>query len=86
MYDVARRKTFENLDQVWLKEIRTSGGDQLPVYVVGNKSDLDERRGVPKAEAERWTNSKQFTGYYESSAKLNTGFLRIFREMAENNA
>ena len=87
MYDIGRRKSFENLDMVWLKEIRISGGDSLPVYVVGNKSDLDDRRQVPKSEAEKWTmNTKQFTGYYETSAKDNTGFLRIFREMAENNA
>ena len=55
MYDIGRRKSFENLDMVWLKEIRISGGDSLPVYVVGNKSDLDDRRQVPKSEAEKWT-------------------------------
>jgi len=85
MYDVTRRKTFENLESVWLREMKAGGGDSLPVYVVGNKMDLDGKRAIPKAEAERWTSSKQFVGYYETSAKENNGFLRIFREMAQNS-
>ena len=83
MYDITKRKSFENLTN-WLNEIGRSGGENLPVYVVGNKMDLDDRRAVPKAEAERWTSSKQFVGYYETSAMENNGFLRIFREMADN--
>ncbi len=85
MYDITKRKTFENLEQIWLKEARAHGGDSLPIYVVGTKMDLDERRGIPKAEAERWVHSKQFQGYYESSAKDNNGFLRLFREIAQNS-
>ena len=54
MYDIAKRKSFENLENIWLKEIKANNGQDLPVYVVGNKMDLNERRGVPKAEAERW--------------------------------
>lgn len=69
MYDISKRKTFDNLEAVWLKEIKANGGENLPVYVVGNKMDLDERRGMPKNEAERWTTSKQFVGYFEASAK-----------------
>ena len=86
MYDIAKRRSFDNLEAVWLKEIRANGGENLPVYVVGTKCDLDERRGVPKQEAERWTTSKQFAGYFETSAKANQGFLALFRIMAENNA
>ena len=54
MYDVTKPKSFQNLDN-WLKEAQRSGGENLPIYVVGNKADLDDRRSVQKAEAERWS-------------------------------
>ena len=85
MYDVTKPRTFQNLDN-WLKEAQRSGGETLPIYVVGTKADLDDRRSVQKAEAERWTQSKNAAGYYETSAKENNGFLRIFREMADQHS
>ena len=85
MYDITKKKTFENMAN-WMAEASRADGAGLPVYVIGNKMDLDDKRAVPKAEAERWTQSKNFVGYFETSAKENNGFLRIFREMAENLA
>ena len=54
MYDVTKRKSFENLEN-WRQEAIRSGGEALSVYVVGTKNDQDDRRAVPKAEAERWS-------------------------------
>lgn len=84
MYDITNKRSFENLN-TWMGEAsRADGGANLPVYVIGNKSDLDGRRAVPQQDAERWTKQKNYVGYYETSAKENNGFLRIFREMADN--
>ena len=82
LFDITKPKSFQNLAN-WHKEAATSGGENLPIYVVGTKEDLDERRSVPKAEAERWAQSKNAAGYFETSAKDNIGFIKIFREMAE---
>ena len=84
MYDITKRRSFENLDN-WHKEAQRFGGEALPVYVVGSKADLDDRRAVPRAEAEKFAKTKNAIGYYECSAKANDGFLRIFREMADNS-
>ena len=45
MYDVTKPKSFSNMDN-WLKEAQRSGGENLPIYVVGTKNDLDDRRSV----------------------------------------
>ena len=50
LYDITMRKTFDNLDN-WLQEINRSGGENLPIYLMGTKMDLDDRRAVPKADA-----------------------------------
>ena len=85
MYDVCKPRTFQNMEN-WLKEAKQSGGETLPIYVVGTKTDLDDRRSVQKAEAERWTQAKNAAGYFETSAKENNGFLRIFREIADQHS
>ena len=85
IYDITKKRSFENL-QNWVTEVSRSGIESLPFYVVGTKADLDGNRTVPKADAQSWVNQKQFSGYYETSAKDNDGFLRIFREMSETLA
>ena len=53
MYDIARRSSFDALD-MWIREASKHGGENLPVFVVGNKKDLDNKRAIPKTDAEKW--------------------------------
>lgn len=47
MYDITKKRSFENLNN-WMGEVsRADGGATLPVYVIGLKSDLNDRRAVP---------------------------------------
>ena len=80
MYDISKKKSFESLDG-WVKEAQKNGGESLPIFVVGNKSDLDGRRGAPKQEVEKWCKQRQYQ-YFETSAKDGNGFLPLFGEIA----
>ena len=53
MYDISRAQTFEGLE-AWIREVHKYGGENLPVFVVGSKSDLNDRRAVPRPDAEKW--------------------------------
>ena len=57
MYDIAKRSSFDALD-MWIREASKHGGENLPVFVCGNKKDLDNKRAIPKADAERWTKQR----------------------------
>merc|ERR1719367_14637 len=48
VYDVTNKKTFSNLQQ-WLAEVNEFNGAELPKLLVGNKSDLDDRRQVEES-------------------------------------
>jgi DnaJ family protein C protein 27 len=45
MFDITKKATFDALD-MWLREASKNGGENLPVFVVGNKSDLAGNRKV----------------------------------------
>ena len=51
VYDIARRPTFESIGK-WLQEVRDHADEKIAIILVGNKSDLEDKRQVSKAEAQ----------------------------------
>lgn len=50
-YDVTRRETFENLSEIWLREVDMYSTVQDAVWmIVGNKIDRNAERAVSRAE------------------------------------
>jgi len=39
---IKSKETFEDID-VWLKELRTNSNPDVKVFLIGNKSDLEEK-------------------------------------------
>jgi len=82
MFDITRKQSFDALD-MWLREASKNDGEKLPVFVIGNKSDLSANRKVARADAEKWVKARNFAGYYESSAKEGNGYSQIFSAISE---
>ena len=66
---------------MWLREVSKHGGEKLPTVIVGTKADLKAKRQIKKADAEKWAKSRDFLGYYETSAKEQNGFFDLFSEI-----
>ena len=45
VYDISRRASFESIDK-WLNEVRDDADEKVEIILVGNKSDLGNRRQV----------------------------------------
>ena len=45
VYDITNKLTFENAEN-WIKSARDEITKNIPIYLVGNKSDLEEYRKV----------------------------------------
>ena len=45
VYDISRKETFENVDK-WIGELKTNGSEDVLIMLVGNKSDLEDKREV----------------------------------------
>ncbi|PHH66374.1 hypothetical protein CDD81_7429 [Ophiocordyceps australis] len=59
---------------------RIKDGDDVPMVIVGNKADLEEMRGVPRAKgfsiSQRWG-----APYYESSARTRSNVEEVFTDL-----
>ncbi len=69
LFDLTNRESFNHVPK-WLEEIKTNTKD-VPVVIVGNKSDLPDRQ-VSREEAEALADKANLS-YVESSAKTGAG-------------
>ena len=58
----------------WVAEAQKHGGEKAPIVVVGGKADLSGRRFMPKESLGSDFMKKDYQGYYEVSAKDNSGY------------
>ncbi len=71
IFDLTNSSSFEHLPQ-WIEEIRANVKNEIPLLLVGNKSDLIDQRAVSLEEINTFTHN--FNLYYmETSAKTGEG-------------
>jgi len=80
VYDITDLTTFENLER-WLAKIKSYHVAVPPVVVlVGNKSDAQYRREVPKEKAEILGNQEKIK-FFEVSALADTNVTQAFKAL-----
>ena len=52
VYDISRKPTFENVDK-WIGELKTNASEEVLIMLVGNKSDLEDKREVQIDEVKK---------------------------------
>ncbi|MBD3255590.1 MAG: GTP-binding protein, partial [Candidatus Lokiarchaeota archaeon] len=71
IFDLTSYESFQHLPQ-WIEEVRANVKNEVPLLLVGNKSDLIEERAVSLEEINSFTD--KFNLYYmETSAKTGEG-------------
>jgi small GTP-binding protein len=83
VYDVTRRESFENIHKWMQCVVTSSGGEGMEKLLIGNKSDLEEQRQVPRAEGEELARSLGVR-FFESSARTGDNAELVFVAMAEH--
>ena len=49
-YDITREETFSNILE-WLKEVKNHANNDILLYLIGNRSDLEDDREVSREKA-----------------------------------
>ncbi len=71
IFDLTSYESFEHLPQ-WIEEVRANIKTEIPLLLVGNKSDLIDERSLSNEEINSFT--QKFNLYYmETSAKTGEG-------------
>lgn len=80
VYSITAQSTFNDLMDLREQILRVKDTDDVPMVLVGNKSDLEEERVVGKDQGHSL--SKQFNcSFLESSAKLKVNVNEIFFDL-----
>ena len=82
VYDISNKESFEKL-YFWYEQIKLNAPENTKCIVVGNKSDLENKREVSKNEGENF--SKEYNiSFYETSAKDGINVDEVFKELARD--
>ena len=76
VYDITNKESFENL-YVWLKDLTNININEVIICIVGNKTDLNEKREVSNEEGQKYAQEHDFI-FQEVSAKTGEGFSELF--------
>jgi len=80
VFDLTRRVTFNNVGE-WLGEVRKRIPYPIPMTLLGNKADLQEKRVVKLEEARRLASDIGIGSYLETSARTTENVNKAFMEI-----
>ncbi|KAA3471505.1 Ras-related protein RABH1e [Gossypium australe] len=79
-FDGVGRQSFQNTTK-WIEEVRTERGSDVIIVLVGNKTDLVDKRQVSVEEAEAKARDLNVM-FIETSAKAGFNIKALFRKIA----
>ena len=81
VYDISSKKSFENTRK-WVDDVRGERGTDVIIVLVGNKTDLGDKREVTVAQGEEEAR-RCGALFVETSAKLGANVKQLFRKIAQ---
>eukprot|EP01130_Rhizamoeba_saxonica_P000025 TRINITY_DN1001_c0_g1_i1.p1 TRINITY_DN1001_c0_g1~~TRINITY_DN1001_c0_g1_i1.p1 ORF type:complete len:115 (-),score=26.49 TRINITY_DN1001_c0_g1_i1:95-439(-) len=80
VYSITNRSSFDEIITIRNGIMRHT--DNVPIVIVGNKSDLESRREIPTSEGRELAKNLNCP-FLESSAKRDTNIVEIFHSLIE---
>jgi len=87
IFDLTRRESFENAKEYWYVELKEFTNPGIPIILIGNKSDLTDKRKVKMEEGQRLADElaekeNSLVSYIETSAKNGENIEEAFGMVA----
>ena len=81
-YDVTREDTFASLSQ-WMSDLKQHAPEDVLIYMVGNKSEMEEQREVTYERAVEMAREQKIHRVFETSAKTGCIVEELFASAAK---
>ena len=81
VYDVTSKKSFENVT-TWVECVDKFAKSNVLRILVGNKTDLEDKRVISKEEGKKLAEENGLK-FYEISAKTMNGLVEMFEDVAK---
>ncbi|KAM0323545.1 hypothetical protein ACHAQA_008826 [Verticillium albo-atrum] len=81
VYDISNAKSFQNTKK-WIDDVRAERGNDVIIVLVGNKTDLNEKREVTTQQGEDEAKKNNLM-FVETSAKLGHNVKTLFKRIAQ---
>ena len=82
VYDISNRASFQNTSK-WIDDVRAERGNDVIIVLVGNKTDLGDKREVTTEEAEKKASEFNIM-FIETSAKAGHNVKPLFKKIAQS--
>lgn len=81
VFSITSASSLNELSELREQIIRIKDDENVPLVIVGNKSDLEEDRAVPRARAFALSQSWGNAPYYETSARRRANVNEVFIDL-----
>ena len=80
-HDITNVNSFEQVTR-WIEDVRAERGNDVIIVLVGNKTDLADKRHVSIDEGEKKAQELGVSLFIETSAKAGYNVKQLFRRIA----
>ena len=82
LYAINNKESFQHAE-TWLNDLKNQSNPNVRVFLVGNKSDLENERVISKEDGENFTKEKNLDKFIETSAKTGENARCVLLEAAK---
>ena len=81
VYSIEKKESFKDID-MWIKELKVNSSPDIKIILIGNKSDLIDKREVSYEEGKKFQDDFGFIDFFETSAKTGENIKNMFIKAA----
>ena len=82
LYAIDNSDSFRHAE-TWLNDLEQQANPNVKIFLVGNKSDLEDKRVITKEEGEKFKEEKNLDKFIETSAKTGENAQEVLLEAAK---
>ena len=78
-YDITNLQSFKDVEY-WFEQIKLSSNDDIIIYLLGNKKDLEKKRIIDEKTGKNKAKILGINNFFEVSAKTKENLTEMFNE------